>query len=558
MNGIHVYSSPISCKIAEFGWKDRKHRRDRGLSEQVGNNVGYDFGRSSYKVGVPNNSRIDLGRRFASYADVVKEGGRAAIEVNGFVKKIDAVVNGSVKKVDSVNTGLGSGIKWYPSNDVLSWAKYCVVGILFSIKSLSSVCSRLIKKGIPYEVYCLGGLKTLWSFRGLIWEQLGLRQNCYPAASELVNSLAKSLNGELVVFQKDVRSRRLDSARCTTVEEEDTDRRSAEPIELQECENVGFKSQNVKVADRSVVVEDRELLGFIDDGVSFSKGKSAAVINKKASLSSKTVGQSKLSIRRINSRCQLSELSTEDSLDGVSTDGESLGLHENRAGPSNGGKSPSGPTNGCLNLEVGNVDRTNYALGFRTSDKESIGLVDPIARSLADKSPLGQSSHICHELFVDLGSGIKVVNNSQNNLVLSNSSNDEEKISVGDQLRKSNYRGDRGRGRGRRKAALTASHHDMRTRKSSKKSVRTETGGSEWELEAEFTKVIKESISKGVIMDEGNRFYDKEEGWCMDEEVDKVMETGAILGLKFFGNEETLRNEISIREKEDKEWIKEL
>ncbi|KAK1557637.1 hypothetical protein Q3G72_028558 [Acer saccharum] len=96
----------------------------------------------------------DFRSGYVSYAEVVKEGGREANEGNCYTKR-----------VDEVKEDLGSGIKWNACNNDLSWAKFCVVGVLYSIKPISNVCARLIIRGISFEVNYLRGLKLLWSFQ---------------------------------------------------------------------------------------------------------------------------------------------------------------------------------------------------------------------------------------------------------------------------------------------------------------------------------------------------------------------------------------------------------
>ncbi|KAK3224333.1 hypothetical protein Dsin_011358 [Dipteronia sinensis] len=91
----------------------------------------------------------------------------------------------------------------------------------------------------------------------------------------------------------------------------------------------------------------------------------------------------------------------------------------------------------------------------------------------------------------------------------------------------------------------------MCTRRSSNHSACTEKGGAEWELEAEFVKVIEELVSRGVNLEEANQFYGEDGGWCVEEEVAKVLEIGAALGIKFIGNNDNLCKEIAIRDKED-------
>ncbi|KAK3221359.1 hypothetical protein Dsin_008384 [Dipteronia sinensis] len=114
------------------------------------------------------------------------------------------------------------------------------------------------------------------------------------------------------------------------------------------------------------------------------------------------------------------------------------------------------------------------------------------------------------------------------------------------------------RGRGRRKARVPSSH-DMQTRRNSKPSLDTGAivpavnGGSDWELDAEFAKVIEEYLSRGVNLDEVNQSYGEDRGWCVEEEVAKVLEIGAALGLKFIRNPDTLRKEIVSRDEENRD-----
>ncbi|KAK4837859.1 hypothetical protein QYF36_009016 [Acer negundo] len=228
--------------------------------------------------------------------------------------------------------------------------------------------------------------------------------------------------------------------RGTVIEDEDRGRRFTEPISMKECEEAVINSKNVHVADRPLEGEVREFLEINDGEVPFLKGKTVAFIKKMAPLSSKTSGQSKLIIGRMNNRCHQLEFSSEDSLDFVSSDEDVLGLHKDRGGPLYDGKCHSGPSNGGKNLKASSKDQINYRLNHKIGDREPIDCMDPIADCLAAKSPLGQSSLHSYKLYMDLGSGIKVVNTSQNNLLLSNSCDEEERNGVEKQKRKTNFK----------------------------------------------------------------------------------------------------------------------
>ncbi|KAI9185451.1 hypothetical protein LWI28_007339 [Acer negundo] len=253
---------------------------------------------------------------------------------------------------------------------------------------------------------------------------------------ELTNFSAKKVVGS----KKDVRIGSLMGGRGTVIEDEDRGRRFTESISMKECEEAVINSKNVHVADRPLEGEVREFLEINDGEVPFSKGKTVAFIKKMAPLSSKTSGKSKLIIGRMNNRCHLLESSSEDSLDFVSSDEDVLGLHKDRGGPLYDGKCHSGPSNGGKNLKASSKDQINYRLNHKIGDREPIDCMDPIADCLAAKSPLGQSSLHSYKLYMDLGSGIKVVNTSQNNLLLSNSCDEEETNGVEKQKRKTNFK----------------------------------------------------------------------------------------------------------------------
>ena len=105
---------------------------------------------------------------------------------------------------------------------------------------------------------------------------------------------------------------------------------------------------------------------------------------------------------------------------------------------------------------------------------------------------------------------------------------------------------------------MSSNHHAMKTRRASKWSELTERGGTEREREVECAKVNVELVSRGEILDDAYRSNGEIGGGSMEEEVAKVVETGALLGLKFVGNEEILHNEIASREMEDRERFREL
>ncbi|KAK1565542.1 hypothetical protein Q3G72_029282 [Acer saccharum] len=68
--------------------------------------------------------------------------------------------------------------------------------------------------------------------------------------------------------------------------------------------------------------------------------------------------------------------------------------------------------------------------------------------------------------------------------------------------------------------------------------------------------VIKELVVRGVNLAKPNSCYGEDRGWCVEKEVAKVLETNVALGLKFNGNPETLRKEITSRDEEDREHFR--
>ncbi|KAK1558426.1 hypothetical protein Q3G72_002170 [Acer saccharum] len=88
-----------------------------------------------------------------------------------------------------------------------------------------------------------------------LWEQLGLHQNYFLAVSEMVNSLTKSPNGKLVVFEKNVRSRYRAGDNNVEVEKEDRVRGLVRPISLQEYDAVDNRFQKDGPRDSSIGIK---------------------------------------------------------------------------------------------------------------------------------------------------------------------------------------------------------------------------------------------------------------------------------------------------------------
>lgn len=59
---------------------------------------------------------------------------------------------------------MGRSIRWKASKEDLRWVEFSIVDVLKCLKSILSMCARLSKMGVLFEVNYLGGLKTLWSF----------------------------------------------------------------------------------------------------------------------------------------------------------------------------------------------------------------------------------------------------------------------------------------------------------------------------------------------------------------------------------------------------------
>ena len=95
------------------------------------------------------------------------------------------------------------------------------------------------------------------------------------------------------------------------------------------------------------------------------------------------------------------------------------------------------------------------------------------------------------------------------------------------------------RRRERRKAgsAGLVSRHRMWTRSNpislvSVGAVRLQgSDGVGWDLDAKFAMVIEESITRGVNLGEPNPAYGKDGGWCVKDEVTKVLVRGVALGI---------------------------
>ncbi|KAK3212215.1 hypothetical protein Dsin_016921 [Dipteronia sinensis] len=558
-NGMHVYSWPISCKMAELGWKERRAGRS---VENIRREEELRKERVRNQEGKPNHKSYGSVRGKKSFAEILKEGGRSA------------------KMEISDKDKLEKRIKWMASKDETSWVELSVVGVLRSLKRntdkreflhnrflwddvfeyvedqgnwmVSTTKARWFRlSGFPVKVWCPSFLKAVGNSFGItlhvegratlkgrmescrilvatteeivcpeyvvmemeketckvfikdeehgqaedwVWEMLGISSNGYDldGSEELGSPVKTASQGKLVIYDKKLRSR--DRARGLRVTSEETDR---------VC----------KTKDRT-----------------FDKGKSVFVKTKKARHPSRTVGQSCVVIGKDKSGLRLSGYDTEGSM---SSDEADVGNLVTRSGPIFVGEGSGGPLHsklgnrGSFEGRVENHIRSK-GLGQSLVNEKSMGLEDPIADSLAAKSPLGQSVIDPKDLYVDLGLVLNKVDPNQ--LVQEQSSlssarggegSQNNELVVNDKMKRPGSCEGRGRGRSRTGASL---NHGMRTRRSSKYPIQLETEGDNCEVETEFVKVIEESVSRGVNLEEANQVYGEDGGWCVEEEVAKGKE----------------------------------
>ncbi|KAK1558790.1 hypothetical protein Q3G72_006657 [Acer saccharum] len=323
---------------------------------------------------------------------------------------------------------------------------------------------------------------------------------------------------KIVAADNNIRSRFRAKKKRDEIEKKDRFRRLERPISMQEAEEVGSRRQKSEKKDSFIDWGDRTGVGFNDSICGSPKRMSAALKQK----------------NDVN----------------MTSEEEDMGYYDDRPGPSNGGKCLGGQgahQSDILRLEDGSMDRVNSVLDQQKGIEDPFGSVDPIVDCLAAKSPMGQVSLSSYELYVDLGSGIKVRNPSQPSKMKTKSSSGEERLNEDKLVRKSNLGGARGRGK---RKEVSMSNHGMRTRGSSKRSAPTEVGGSEWDHE--------EVATRGEMVESDKQNYGYDGAWNVEEEVAKVLEIGALLGLKFVGNDVSMRKEIANREKEDMVRFNEL
>ncbi|KAK0588949.1 hypothetical protein LWI29_007612 [Acer saccharum] len=83
-------------------------------------------------------------------------------------------------------------------------------------------------------------------------------------------------------------------------------------------------------------------------------------------------------------------------------------------------------------------------------------------------------------------------------------------------------------------------------------------GGSQWNLEKEFAKVIEKGVSLGVDLKSFKEVVGSDKSWNLEVEIAKVIETGMALGFEFNMNDKVVSEAIATREIEDVTRFQEL
>ncbi|KAK1584045.1 hypothetical protein Q3G72_029398 [Acer saccharum] len=568
-----------------FGRRDFRFGYGFDKSGKSRNGSSKDFWEHLVSVFIDNlNPMVDVAGLWdgghSSFVDIVKDVGR------------------STKGRDKANVESRKTIKWNARKEDVEWAEFSVIGILKSLKSIAGIRERLYKRGVPFEVNYIGGLKTMWSFRSdkdrrdflihrFLWDDVlenviiyasnykWIRISGFPAkiwCSSFFKAIGNSFGLTLHIEDRAALKGRLEQVRILVA-----------MAENQSCPS----SVMVEVGSASIMVEVKEVdevpsEEWFGDILCLHPNSWDSSRSEKVSSPAKKTSHGKLVIFENQGRGRVSP----DNI-GVATDGttarskvgfssvqhgkglvggqsQSMGGHrlsvgregQNRVGSAKGKATLASkekvvrrPSERATGVVIGKVlrmaestsdsslpsgdegDRPGPSLLGAGSAGPSIGvgldravghnrfvdLEDPIAESVAVLPPFGQRLLSPHDLFVDLGPGVNILNSSQSTGEVSSSSFEEEgeprsekgKVSAG--LRgRSSCRGAKGRGRRR---AVIPSSHGMRTRRSSQRSSNLSTGGSEWEFEDEFAKVIEESVVRGVNLSEPNPCYG-EDGGC--------------------------------------------
>ncbi|KAK1581656.1 hypothetical protein Q3G72_007763 [Acer saccharum] len=582
-----------------FGRRDFRFGYGFDKSGKSRNGSSKDFREHLVSVFIDNlNPVVDVAGLWdgghSSFVDIVKDVGR------------------STKGRDKANVESRKTIKWNARKEDVEWAEFSVIGILKSLKSIAGIRERLYKRGVPFEVNYIGGLKTMWSFRSdedrrdflihhFLWDDVleyveeqgnviiyasnykWIRISGFPAkiwCSSFFKAIGNSFGLTLHIEDRATLKRRLEQVRILVAMAENQSCPSSVMVE------VGSASIMVEVKEVDEVPSEEwfgDILGLHPNSWDSSRSEKVSSPAKKTSHGKLVIfenqGRGRVSPDNIGvatdgtaARSKVGFSSVQHGKGLVGGQSQSMGGHrlsvgregQNRVGSAKGKATLASkekvvrrPSERATGVVIGKVlrmvestsdsslpsgdegDRPGPSLLGAGSAGPSIGvgldraaghnrfvdLEDPIAESVAVLPPLGQRLLSPHDLFVDLGPGVNILNSSQSIGEVSSSNFEEEgeprsekgKVSAG--LRgRSSCRGAKGKGRRR---AVIPSSHGMRTRRSSQRSSNLSTGGSEWEFEDEFAKVIEESIVRGVNLSEPNPCYGEDGGWCVEDEVAK-------------------------------------
>ncbi|KAK1568644.1 hypothetical protein Q3G72_027057 [Acer saccharum] len=165
---MHIYSWPISAKVAEYGWNKRRVSAD------------YDQGPAR----VPVSEAAKLGTAAKYPQPDARDGQDSRLEFQeGGRKQDNRSFAGAVRKnlfgnaeMKIIRSDLSHNMSWFGSNKEEEWLMRSAVGELKEFYNLELVTKMLESRGFIFSSVYLGGKSIMWTFE-MICERDGVIMN---------------------------------------------------------------------------------------------------------------------------------------------------------------------------------------------------------------------------------------------------------------------------------------------------------------------------------------------------------------------------------------------
>ncbi|KAK1548776.1 hypothetical protein Q3G72_002780 [Acer saccharum] len=186
VNGMHIYSWPISAKVAEYGWNKRRISADRHkrLAREPGTEAP-SFAAAA-KHPQPEFRKVQESRR--DFQEGFREQNNRS-----FAEAVRKNMTGNTE-TRVLHSDLAHNMSWFGSVKNEEWLMRSAVGELKVLNNIELVNKKLESRGFIFSSVYLGGKSIMWTFEsvcerdgfirnGIFWRECFSSMSCWKYSS---------------------------------------------------------------------------------------------------------------------------------------------------------------------------------------------------------------------------------------------------------------------------------------------------------------------------------------------------------------------------------------